>query len=80
MHLAKNRRYEAKCGEAKSWSEELVFEKFLSVESILIQIFTHVEFSCVFFTDQIFMSSLFHLASTKPELHPVENLSLSFPP
>lgn len=50
------------CGEAKSWGEELVFEKFLSVESILSQIFAHVQFSCVFLTDQIFMSILFHSA------------------
>ena len=47
--LAKNNFFEAKCEEAKSWGEELVFEKFLSVESILSQIFTDVEFfMCIF--------------------------------
>ena len=47
MHLAKNNYFEAKGGEDKQWGEELVYEKFLSVELILSQIFTQIEFSWV---------------------------------
>ena len=79
MHPAKNSWFEAKCGEAKSWGEELVFKKFLSKEFILSQIFTQIEFSCVFFTDKIFMSIIFHSEYGEPEPHLARNISMAFP-
>ena len=75
----KNNYFEAKCGDAKSWGEELVFEKFLSVEFIVTQIFTQIEFSCVFLTSQIFMSNLFHLTFGDPKPHLLKNPSMAFP-
>ena len=79
MHSVNNSCFKDKCGKDKWWSEELVFEKFLSVKSIFHQIFTHFEFWYVFLTDQIFMIRLFHLESRDPKPHPVENLSMEFP-
>ena len=40
LHLAMNICFQAKCGEVRSWGEELVFKNFLSVESILSQFIT----------------------------------------
>ena len=79
MHVAMNNYFEAKCGEAKLWDEKLVFENFLCVESILSQVFTHVEFSCVFLTNPIFMSIMFHPESRDPEHDPVTNPRMEFP-
>ena len=58
MQQAKKNCSEAKCGEVKSCGEGLVSEKNLSVECILSQFFTQFEFSCVFLTDETFMSIL----------------------
>ena len=35
MHLDKNNFFDDKCGEAKSWGEEWVSKKFLTLEFIL---------------------------------------------
>ena len=64
--------------ERKNWFMRKL-EKILSLEFILSQIFTCIEFSCVNLTDQIFFIGLFH--STYEELgpHPEKKLSLEFP-
>ena len=60
-----------------SHEEELVFEKILSVESILSQIFIQFQFSCVNLNDQIFMSFMFHIASKDLRHDPMKNLRLA---
>ena len=54
----------------------MVFEKILCVESILSQFFIQFEFACVFFTNQIFLSFIFHSPSGDPKHDLVRNLSM----
>ena len=74
--------------EQRSWAQvrkflshedELVFEKILSVESILSHFFIQFWFSCVNLTDQIFMSFLFHTKSRDLKHDTIRNPRLISP-
>jgi hypothetical protein len=54
-------------------------EKIQSMEFILSQFFTCIEFSCVILTDQIFLNDLFHSEFGELEPSPGNNLSLALP-
>ena len=55
--------------EELSDEEESWFLKKICLEFILSQFFTFVEFSCVNFTNQIFILGLFHSARGDNEPH-----------
>ena len=77
MHSDSNNYFELKGEKIISHEEELVFEKFRSVESILSQFFIQFHFSCVILTNQIFMSFLFHIEYKYLRHDPIGNLRLA---
>ena len=79
MHLGSNNYVDLKWEKILSHEEELVFEKILSVESILSQFFIQFQFSCVILTDKIFIIFLFHIVSKELIHDPFRNPRLASP-
>ena len=79
MHSSLNIYFELKWEKHISHEEELVFEKTLSVESILSQFFIQFQLSCIILIAQIFISYVYHKEVKDLKHDPAENPILASP-